>query len=295
MVPALKDAQVFSERAPHIPSSAGAVLRIVAISVAVGFLFFRFVMDDLEAAFTRGGGLGGLVGCIAALIYGWYRAIPRRTISILVGADGVRVGRAVTRYADLQEVRLEEAQSSDSYVKTLVLVRRWRPPVRVASLSFPLLAETAADDVRQTALVAAISEGLSAWLARRDNTDRAAEQLLARGETTPSEWLNRLRALGSGATATYRDATMSRDTWTRLLASPAVKPSTRAAAAIALRAAEPGPSPKGIRIGSAAFVDAKVRVAAGEVESASDDRALLEALWALETAERRVWVPPKKD
>lgn len=281
-------------RVPHrfVAPFMESLLPVLTVGIAAGAILGLLVIGSREGGHFLGAGLGGLVGCVGLVAYHVLLALPRRRIPILVGVDGVRVRSRLIPYSEIEAIRLDGAVAARAYIKTIVLHLRGGRKVPIGSLHFPPLAVDAADNVRQAPFLAAMEQGLSDWQARPNDADLAAEALLARGDSAPAEWLKRLRALGAGATATYRDATLSHEALSRLLASPAARPSSRAAAAIALKASEERPSGKRLRIDSAAFADTSLCAAALELEAASDDAALLKALRTLEIAERRAWAPP---
>jgi len=139
---------------------------------------------------------------------------------------------------------------------------------------------------RGAEVMRAIEAGVAAWLAGHGNAERSQEELIARGEQTISEWVEGLRRLGSGATAAYRGLPVDLEGLSRVLAEPLVRPSTRAAAAIALAAAGDESAGKKLRIAAEEVADPRLRIALEKVADEAKDAAVIEALEALEAAER---------
>jgi hypothetical protein len=98
---------------------------------------------------------------------------------------------------------------------------------------------------------------------------------LARTAATTAEWLRALRTLGSGVVATHRTAPVAPEVFLRVVEDPSMKPTERAAAAIALVSSGDGAMKERIRIATETVAQPKLRVA---LEKAlEEDEAELQA------------------
>jgi hypothetical protein len=121
----------------------------------------------------------------------------------------------------------------------------------------------------------------------RQGEPAADTALLARQARPVADWIQSLRAIGSGAHVDHRTAPVAPERLFRIVEDPSLAPSARAGAAVALGASldEGGK----LRLKEAAHATAapKLRIAI-EAAAAGDDSALTEALSELESeAEKR--------
>lgn len=114
--------------------------------------------------------------------------------------------------------------------------------------------------------------------ARRAGIPLGSElSLLERGSSDARTWLERLRALGSGANATLRVAPVRSESLWRAVEDPNAEPHVRVAAAAALAGAVSGEERVRIADAAGATADPRVRVAL-EAAASGDDEALTRAL-----------------
>ncbi len=192
--------------------------------------------------------------------------------SVDVGADGVLVRwlwmKRFIRAADIARVSaFEEVRGSKRRFGTRLVLASGRNvdiPVRGANEEAELLTER-------------IREAASAGL----GGDGSAAALLDRGSLAIREWVNRLKGLGVGATATFRSAAIDAERLWELLESPGAPAKDRAAAAVALSTIDEEGAKTRIRVAASAVAEPRLRVAI-EAASGEDDAALEEALCRLE-------------
>jgi len=134
-------------------------------------------------------------------------------------------------------------------------------------------------------LIERIKEAVNTCQGRGADTDAAA--VLARHDLPIGEWRRALRAIGAGATATWRTAAVDADRLWNVLVNPLAEPRDRAAAAIALSASEEQGSRERVRVAARAIVQPKLRVAV-LAASNDDETALDEALASLADQRQQV-------
>lgn len=298
--PPPRGAQVFPTREPR------DVLRWVAglagLCVGLGIAFLGPVDPPI----------GIFVGSVLSVLL--FRGLPGKKTSIVVGADGVLVRSQFVPYSNIRGVQLEgrkvrgtsgtagdssgqpvwaPRQPEDLYVWRFSLERVSRAPLFVKDLVYDARAPVEWDDVRRTPLVKAIEEALAAWRSARESPDLEQEDLVSRGDASGAQWVDKLRGLGSGASSTYRIQPSSQRALSRLLTSQQAKPSARAAAAIVLAESGDPTSRQRLRLAAESMADPRLRIALDRVAEETATDALVDALEALEAAERNAWGRPK--
>ena len=239
-------------------------------------------------------------GLVCTLLIVWLFPPPR--VCVFVGVDGVVVWGRFIPYAAIKGVRQEwrhraAGSSSDGYtawpeadIWTIFLDLRSGESLRVESLVYDRSGIDTGVPERQNErgveVVRAMKAGLAARRARHRGPEPYQEELIARGERTGHEWVEALRRLGSGATAAYRGLPVDLEGLSRVLAEPQARPSTRAAAAVALVAGGDEAAAKKLRIAAAEMADPRLRIALEKVADEAKDAAVVEALEALESLER---------
>lgn len=219
---------------------------------------------------------------------------------VVVGPDGVRMGRRFIPHARILKVRhqWEYHEATQSYEQAAYEVPedRWhvyldlndgevvdvvttRYGRAVAAIHLPATQDHAGEQLARS-----IEEARAAWVAGRRSADRGGDAL-ERGGRTGAEWLRALRRIGSSKTAVYRGAPLDAARLSRLLDDPAASPSARAAAAIVLAASgDPTTAPR-LRVGAGALASPKTRIALERLADAPDDEAVAEALEVLAALE----------
>jgi hypothetical protein len=121
--------------------------------------------------------------------------------------------------------------------------------------------------------------------------DAAAETaLLARQARSVSDWVQSLRAIGSGAHVDHRTAPVAPERLFRIVEDPSLTASARAGAAVALGASLDASGKVRLKDAAGATAAPKLRIAI-EAAASGDDAALIEALSAIEgEAEKRAQV-----
>lgn len=280
-------------------SPGGSTLRALTGLLLGGGSAFLLVGDRLDFVYVLW--IGALGVTVACLLIFWL--FPPRKVCVFVGVDGVDVWGRFIPYASIEGVRQDwqyQAAGNDggqgawpeADVWTIFLDLRAETPVRVESMTYERSGtDTRAPEhqnVRGADVVRAIEAGLAAWRAGHGGPAPAQEELIARGERTVPEWVEALRRLGSGATAAYRGLPVDVEGLARVLAEPMVRPSIRAAAAVALAAAGDASAVAKLRIAAAELADPRLRIALEKAADDTNDAAVVEALEALEEAERAV-------
>lgn len=275
----------------------------VVVSLLGGYWLSADPGSTLHGEFWTAAAMLGAFCSGAALLYALVSAIRERWSPtpqfIDVGLDGILVGARFIHYADIRSVvhgRHERAVLRGSEYDTSP-VYEWRVGINVGNspAEAPLLgvqnvelvtcrSQNDYEDSLGEQIARAIQDGLSAWRARKAGEDLGAD--FSRGERTGKEWLAALHRRGAGATASYRSAAGDADELARLLDDPQSKPSARAAAAVALRAAGDNAASAKLQIAAEAMVDPAARNA---LQNIADETAVAEALEALEELERRRW------
>jgi hypothetical protein len=121
--------------------------------------------------------------------------------------------------------------------------------------------------------------------------DAAAETaLLARQARSVADWVQSLRAIGSGAHVDHRTAPVAPERLFRIVEDPSLTASARAGAAVALGASLDANGKVRLKDAAGATAAPKLRIAI-EAAASGDDAALIEALSAIEgEAEKRAQV-----
>ncbi len=126
---------------------------------------------------------------------------------------------------------------------------------------------------------AALSRLREAMKVEAASTDAPTAQalVLERGTRTAREWLDYLRAVGAGATATLRSADVDLDVLWSVLDDPRAGTAKRIAAAVALAERGGEGTPERLRVATEASASPRLRVAV-EATVSHDEAALLAAL-----------------
>lgn len=121
----------------------------------------------------------------------------------------------------------------------------------------------------------------------RQGEPAADTALLARKARSMADWIQSLRAIGSGAHVDHRTAPVASERLFRIVEDPSLTPSTRAGAAVALGASLDEHGKVRLKGAAGAIAAPKLRVAI-EAAADGDETALTEALAAIEVeAEKR--------
>ncbi len=231
---------------------------------------------------------------VAFKIHAVIRPPPR---SIDVGRDGVLVGARFIPYADIggveHVVREQTGEDPPGSGAVKITWYQWMVSITVGACPGGALlggekvevrthgSSTDSGDPLGSEIVRSIKEAMAAWADWQRGDDLDAN--VSRGERTNSEWLEALRRVGGGATASYRGAPVNIEKLSRLLDNPQSRLSARAAAAVMLAAAGDKTAGAKLRIAAEALVDPRVRVA---LENIAEDKAVAEALETLEEVDR---------
>ena len=143
-----------------------------------------------------------------------------------------------------------------------------------------------------TARVGMVAERVREAMEQFRSGDAAADAaLVERGAREASAWLAALRALGTGASATHRNAPVAPERLWRIALDPSAAPAARAGAAIALGPTLDGEGRTRLRIAAEATASPRLRVAltaaADEAKRDEELAALLDEVDADEPERRR--------
>lgn len=204
---------------------------------------------------------------------------------VLVGADGIELRwlwqKRFLAFREIARVVTYEngwALSKSSGVK---VVLESGESVRLAIINQRKLHDNA------LMLRERIDEARSAY--RAGGTETAAA-LLGRERRGVAQWITSLRALGAGANADMRTAPIPRERLFRVVEDPALDPTSRAAAAVALGTELDDDGRARLRAAAKATVEPKLRFAIEKAADASavEDGAIEAALAELEAEEARL-------
>jgi len=225
-------------------------------------------------------GVSGIVSVVVTLTL--YAALHRvllvLTPELAIGPDGILLKRARrSGFIAFERIRSvahwPQPDGSRSEGLDLTLTSGEIVPLRTAN-------------VRESGQVVPrdpVYARLRTLLRRRRDEGAVAARLLPRRRQPMLDWVLRLRRLGAGADVGPRVAAVSSDDLLRLLESPAVDPTDRAAAAVALGSSDRAPEVRArIERISSAVLSPRLRLALEKVaEHPDDDDRLAEALTPL--------------
>ncbi len=140
-------------------------------------------------------------------------------------------------------------------------------------------------DLQAQSIVWRVEKAREAFVALAGNVPDAAA--LARGSRSSAEWLEQLRRVGEGATATFRSANLTREQLFAIVESTTALARERLAALVALHAGLSEDEKPRIRVAADRCVRPALREKMVRVADASTDDDLLLALDEAESAETR--------
>ena len=204
-------------------------------------------------------------------------AVPSR---VHVGADGVLIRWLGTaRFVPASQIAFTERYESGIGRNRIMGVRVHL--TAGAPLLIPVGNGGASFDEAE-ALAARIDEVRERHRAGIDAHEAAR---LTRGDRTADDWLRALRAVGVGATESFRHHDLDREALWRVFESAASSPESRAAAAAALTARRDDRDAERVRVVAHAVVEPTLRTAL-EAAADHDDAALARGLDALTQRKR---------
>lgn len=240
----------------HCPSP---ILQSFVLRVASGVLFL--------AALRGLASLGEIVPAYFLAMALLFAMVVYFPMTVSVGADGLKtswfgVGRFLA-YKDIATVASDEkgVLLTMTSGKTERLDTAWYG--RTGSLLSRVFG------VRGDVLAERIQQGRFARALDLGDTDTAT---LLKPDARPiREWIGRMRALGAGASASFRAAAIPEERLWRLLENPAIDDAARAGAAVALSAGADDEVRARLRLATEASVSPKIRVAIEAAASGDDD------------------------
>jgi hypothetical protein len=215
---------------------------------------------------------GGILALVVTMIV--YLNLPGR---LHIGADGLLIdSRDATRFVRFAEIRAVEKYRQMIMGKQIIGVALQL--VAGDTVQIPMGEDQFGADRRVHALYMDIEAALEDYGKRAPGADLAA---LARGDRSTEAWLQRLRAVGTGANAGPREAPVTQERLWRVVEDPTLEPEARAAAAAALVPSLDDEGKTRLRVAAEATAAPKLRVAFESAASA-DEAAIATALEAME-------------
>jgi hypothetical protein len=207
---------------------------------------------------------------------------------ITVGADGILRSwmgkKEFWSYGDIESVGpfIDDSFWRKQKWQGIELVLRSGGKVRIPISSKQSLQKSNLDLIIQR-----IHEAMES---HRQGDPAAETALLARQARTVSDWIQSLRAIGSGANADHRTAPVAPERLFRIVEDPSLTASARAGAAVALGTGLDATGKVRLKGAAGATAAPKLRIAI-EAAADGDDAALIEALSAIEgEAEKRAQI-----
>lgn len=254
-----------------------------SVILGVGFTLFFIASGILRSTLGfRGSG-------VQLPIVATYLAFMFLTrTSITVGADGILRSwlgkKEFWSYGDIESVRsfLDSSFWRKQKWQGIELVLRSGQTVRIPVSSKQTFQQSNLDLINERIREAMESHRLG---------DAAAETaLLARQTRSVPDWVQSLRAIGSGAHVDHRTAPVAPERLFQIVEDPSLSASARAGAAVALGASLDAEGKVRLKGAAGATAAPKLRIAI-EAAASGDDAVLIEALSAIEgEAEKRAQI-----
>jgi hypothetical protein len=205
--------------------------------------------------------------------------------SITVGADGVLRSwlskKEFWSYGDIADVNRFLDQSMWRKQKWMGVELQLRSGERVR---LPITSKNGLQTSQLDLIIERIREAMES---HRQGEPAADTALLARQARPVADWIQSLRAIGSGAHVDHRTAPVGPERLFRIVEDPSLAPSMRAGAAVALGASLDEEGKERLKGAAGAIAAPKLRIAI-EAAADGDEAALTEALAAIEgEAEKR--------
>lgn len=238
---------------------------------------WAWTVGMVAAAFGAGAamflfGVGGAAPAVP-LVFLLFVALTAWPSRVDVGADGVLTRwlwrRRFYRATDILQASAYVTAYGRSRIQGVELRLKSGETTRIPVAS-PFW------DAGRTAMLATrINE--VAWAQRERAEAGVALSLLERPEGATRTWIERLRALGTGANATHRTAPVAPETLWRVVEDATAEPRLRIAAAAALSASPEDGAKARLVSAAQATAEPRLRVAL-EATAAADEAAIAEAL-----------------
>jgi hypothetical protein len=246
--------------------------RYALVGAAIVMAGIAFMTTSLHSHAARLAMLGAtglaFTGALVALILS-------RNTKILVGADGivVREGFNKKRYLAHDEIEGVSAEGLD-----VVIDLRRGEEMRFGVGSRNAKKKQRAElELQAKSIVWRIEKARDAYRALAGHAPDGA-LALDRGARTPAEWLDQLRRIGQGATATFRSANLTRDQLLAIVESTTALAKERLAALVALHAGLTEEEKPRVRVAADRCALPALRERMVRVADASSDEELLAAL-----------------
>jgi hypothetical protein len=219
----------------------------------------------------------------AALVVSIPVATVAQRIKLRVGADGIVVqeGFAKRRFISHNEIRSVDSMN-EAVLVGLANGEQLRFEVGARTKNSKQSAEL---DTQARSIAWRIEKALQAYRALAGEAPQAA-LALDRGEKTVPEWIDQLRRVGHGASATFRDVGLTREQLLRVVESTTAAAKERLAAVVALREGLTEEEKPRIRVAADRCVEPAMRERMVRVAFAPDEE-LIETLGEENVALRR--------
>jgi hypothetical protein len=264
--------------ASRATSSPGSFAQVTVVAMIVPLLF-------LAVGLASHGGravLLGLVGTVVAAVAFVLASLLSAT-TVTLGAKGLVIRWLMRR----RRIAYDEIVWVRVYEEAPVLFSQRERGVSLLLRSGELVRLPAQGDDEAGTLqgvAEALEEALQHDRRSRRGQPLPEEAVVARRGRRPAEWLEALRAIGSGAAADHRTAPLPSDVLWRLVEDPRIAPEARAGAAVALRGSLDAAGKERLRIAAETTELPRLRVA---IETAvdGDEPEMEQALAELEAGE----------
>lgn len=251
------------------------LINVAAITVGVSMLAIAAHQPLVPLVILALFGVGALVGLPFL--------VRARQMKLLVGADGLVVKRGLKRSVFYAHDEILRVDAKGSLV-IITLARGETITLSVGSQDVRKKEQSAELETRAKSIVWRIEKAREAYRSLAGAAPQAA-QVLGRGDRTTREWIDQLRRVGEGATATFRSMLLTREQLMSIVESTSVAAKERLAAAVALRFGLTDEEKPRIRIAAERCVLPALRERMVRVVDAESDAAVMRALEEAEASD----------
>ena len=251
----------------------GAVaMRRSAVFVMVAALAAAFFLIKASAMLVP-----VALGLVAAIgVLGVPLLVMQHRAKLVVGADGIVVKEGLSKQRFIAHDEIESA-TSRAQVLRLTLKNGTVLDYNVGVSERNEERRRAESEMQAQSIVWRIRKAREAYDALAGNAPDAAAAL-DRGGRSAREWLDQLRRIGEGATATFRNAGLTRDQLLAIVESTTARAKERLAALVALHDGLTEDEKPRVRVAADRCVLPELRERMVRVADATNDEELVDAL-----------------
>ncbi|HSQ64821.1 MAG TPA: hypothetical protein VLM85_16470 [Polyangiaceae bacterium] len=240
----------------------------LAVAMIVGFAGMVVLVPKILP-------LVALLGFVALFAVGLPLLLVSRGAKLRVGADGIVLKEGLNRAVFHPHDEIDGVSASGN---TVTITRKHGKPMQFHLGEVNNNKKQRVDLELQTQSIAwRLQKAREAYQALAGSAPQAAV-MLDRGERTALEWLEQLRRVGEGATATFRSVQLTREQLLRVVESTTAAAKERLAAAVALRAGLTEEEKPRLRVAAERCVMPALGERLVRVADASSDEELAAAL-----------------